>query len=147
MQLPLFDDPVRFLLIFQLVIQVILIAFVVFLLVLERRRKVKPQALEELKSVVRQTQDLTNTFDGNIQQNIELVTKVMSDLDGKIRNAEVLIKALEETSMKVKKARQFNASDVQKLHKGGFDVLDICQITGVPVGEIQLMIKVGNPRD
>lgn len=147
MQLSLLDEPVRFLLIVQLVIQVILIAFVVFLLVLEKRRKVKPQALEELRAVVKQTQDLTDTFNGNIQQNIELVTKVMGDLDGKIRNAEVLIKALEETSMKVKKARQFNSSDVQRLHKGGFDVLEICQITGVPVGEIQLMIKVGNPRD
>jgi hypothetical protein len=82
-----------------------------------------------------------------VQQRVDLLTKVMSDLDSKIKNAEVLIKALEETSVKVKKARQFNSSDVQKLHRGGFEALEISQITGVPVGEIQLMIKVGNPQD
>jgi vacuolar-type H+-ATPase subunit I/STV1 len=140
-------DPIRLLLIAQLVIQVILIAFVVFLLVLEKRRRVRPEALDELKAVVKQTKDLSDTFHGNVQQRVDLLTKVMSDLDSKIRNAEVLIKALEETSVKVKKARQFNASDVQKLHRGGFEALEISQITGVPVGEIQLMIKMGNPQD
>jgi uncharacterized protein YoxC len=140
-------DPIRLLLIAQLVIQVILIAFVVFLLVLEKKRRVRPEALDELKTVVKQTKDLSDTFHGNVQQRVDLFTKVMSDLDTKIRNAEVLIKALEETSVKVKKARQFNASDVQKLHRGGFEALEISQITGVPVGEIQLMIKMGNPQD
>lgn len=140
-------DPIRLLLIAQLVIQVILIAFVVFLLVLEKRRRVRPEALDELKTVVKQTKDLSDTFHGNVQQRVDLLTRVMSDLDSKIKNAEVLIKALEETSVKVKKARQFNSSDVQKLHRGGFEALEISQITGVPVGEIQLMIKVGNPQD
>jgi uncharacterized protein YoxC len=139
-------DPTRILLIAQVIIQVILIAFVVFLLVLEKRRKVKPGALEELKAVVKQTQDLSNAFHNNVQQRIDLVSKIMSDLDSKIRNAEGLIKALEETSLKVKKARQFNSSDVLKLHRGGFDVLEISQITGVPVGEIELMIKVSIPQ-
>ena len=95
---------------------------------------------------MKQTQDLSNAFHGNVQQRIDLVAKVMNNLDNKIRNAEVLMKALEETSMKVKKARQFNSSDVLKLHRGGFDDLEISQITGVPVGEIQLMIKVSNPQ-
>lgn len=140
-------DPTRFLLIIQLVIQVVLIAFVVFLLAMEKRRKVKPNSIDELKDVIRQTQDLTNSFHGDVQNNLELLTKVMNDLDGKIRHAEVLMKALEETSVKVKKARQFSAADVQKLHKGGFDALEISQITGVPVGEVQLMIKVAAPQD
>ncbi|MGO9145105.1 MAG: DUF6115 domain-containing protein [Desulfomonilia bacterium] len=139
-------DPIRLLLIAQLVIQVILIAFVVFLLVLEKRRRLRPEALDELKAVVKQTKDLSDTFHGNVQQRVDLLTKVMSDLDSKMKKAEVLIKALEETSVKVKKARQFNSSDVQKLHRGGFEALEISQITGVPVGEIQLMIKVGNPQ-
>ena len=146
MQLPL-DDPTKVLLIAQLVIQVVLIAFVVFLLVQENRRKLKPQAIDELTAVVKQTQEITNTFHGKVQQNIELVKQVMNDLDGRIRTAEGLIKALEETSVKAKKARQFGSNDVQKLYKAGFDDLEISQITGVPLGEIQLMIKVGNPQD
>ncbi len=145
MQLP-GVDPTRLLLIAQVIIQVILIAFVVFLLVLEKKRKVTPGAFDELKAVVKETQDLSSAFHNNVQQRIDLVSKVMSDLDSKIRNAEGLMKALEETSLKVKKARQFNSSDVLKLHRGGFDALEISQITGVPVGEIELMIKVSNPQ-
>ncbi len=135
-------DPTRLLLFAQLGIQVILIVFVVFLLVLEKKRKLRPEVLDELRSVVKQTQELSDTFHGQLQQKIDLITKVMSDLDAKIRNAELLMKGLEETSLKVKKARQFTPGDVQKLHKGGFDELEISQITGIPVGEIQLMIKV-----
>jgi hypothetical protein len=135
-------DPTRLLLFAQLGIQVILIVFVVFLLVLEKKRKLRPEVLDELRSVVKQTQELSDTFHGQLQQKIDLITKVMSDLDAKIRNAELLMKGLEETSLKVKKARQFTPGDVQKLHKGGFDELEISQITGIPMGEIQLMIKV-----
>jgi len=141
------DDPTRVLLIAQLLIQIVLIAFVVFLLVQENRRKLKPQALDELKAVVKQTQEITSTFHSKVQQNIELVKNVMNDLDGRIRTAEVLIKALEETSVKAKKARQFGSNDVQKLNKAGFDDMEISQITGIPLGEIQLMIKVGSSQD
>ena len=139
------SDPTRLLLLAQLVIQVILIAFVVFLLVLERRRRLKPDFLDELKAVVNQTQDLSMSFQDHVQERVTILGKIMADLDAKIRSAEVLMKALEETSVKVKKTRQFSQVDVQKLHQGGFDAVEISRITGIPVGEIQLMIKVGSP--
>lgn len=140
------SDPTRILLLAQLVIQVILIAFVVFLLVLEKRRRLKPDFLDELKTVVNQTQDLSKSFQEHVRERVDVLGKVMSDLDMKIRSAETLMKALEETSVKVKKARQFGQADVYKLHKGGFEAIEISQITGIPVGEIQLMIKVGGPQ-
>ncbi len=136
------SDPTRLLLLAQLVIQIVLIAFVVFLLVLEKRRRVKPDVVDELKVIVSQTQDLSKTLQTDIQQRIEILAKIMADLDAKTRTAEMLIKVLEETALKVKKARQFTQADVQKLHRGGFDPVEIAQITGIPVGEIQLMIKV-----
>lgn len=137
-------DPTRLLLFAQLGIQVILIVFVVFLLVLEKKRKFRPEALDELKSVVKQTQELSDTFHGQLQQKIDLISKVMGDLEAKVRTAELLMKGLEETSLKVKKTRQFTPGDVQKLHKVGFDEVEISQVTGIPVGEIQLMIKVAS---
>jgi len=136
------SDPTRLLLLAQLVIQIILIAFVVFLLVLEKRRRVKPDVVDELKVIVSQTQDLSKTLQTDIPQRIEVLAKVMADMDAKIRTSEMLIKVLEETALKVKKARQFTQADVQKLHRGGFDPVEIAQITGIPVGEVQLMIKV-----
>ena len=144
--LPSVSDPTRLLLLAQLVIQVILIAFVVFLLVLERRRRLKPDFLDELKAVVNQTQDLSMSFQDHVQERVTILGRIMTDLDAKIRSAEVLMKALEETSVKAKKARQFSQADVQKLHQGGFEDVEISRITGIPVGEIQLMIKVGSPQ-
>jgi hypothetical protein len=138
------SDPTRLLLYAQLGIQVILIGFVIFLLALEKKRKMKPEVMDELQSVVKQTRELSDTFHAQLQQKVELVTKVLGDLDTKIHTSELLMKALEETSLKVKKIRQFNAADVQKLHKGGFDTVEISQITGIPVGEVQLMVKVAN---
>lgn len=137
-------DPTRLLLYAQLGIQIALIGFVVFLLFLEKKRKMNPDVLDDLKRVVKETQDLSAAFHEQLQQKVNIIAKVSKDLDEKVRSAELLMKALEETSLKVKKTRQFTPADVQKLHKGGFDAVEISQITGIPVGEIQLMVKFAN---
>ena len=77
-----------------------------------------------------------------MQKKIEIVTKVMNELDAKTREAETIIKGLEKTALNAKQVRQYNQEDVLRLHKGGFALVDISQITGIPVGEVQLMIKV-----
>lgn len=138
------SDPTRLLLIAQLVIQVVLIAFVVFLLVLEKRRRLGPDFIEELKAVVNQSRDLSRSFQEHVQQRVDVLGRVISELDAKVRSAELLMKALEETSVRVKQARQFGQADVRKLHQGGYEPVEISQITGIPVGEVQLMIKVGS---
>ncbi len=128
----------------QIVIQVVLIGFVVLLLVVERRRRIAPKALDELKAVVDKTMELSGTFQENIRQRVDMLTRVMAELEDKMRSAERLVAALEETSARARKSRQFGQEDVRKLHRGGFDPVEISQITGIPVGEIQLMIKVGS---
>ena len=134
-------DPTRLLLYAQLGIQVILTVFVVFLLILEKKRKMNPDVLDQLKEVMGKTQELSAVFHEQLQQKITVINKLTKELDEKMRTSELLMKALEETSLNVKKSRQFTPSDVQKLHKGGFDAVEISQITGIPVGEIQLMVK------
>lgn len=134
-------DPTRLLLYAQLGIQVILTVFVVFLLVLEKKRKMNPDVLDQLKEVMGQTRELSAAFHEQLQQKISVINKLTKELDEKIRTSELLMKALEETSLNAKKSRQFTPADVQKLHKGGFDAVEISQITGIPVGEVQLMVK------
>jgi hypothetical protein len=126
----------------QIVVQIILLGLVVFFIVLEKKRKPPTNVLDELKSVVQDTQNLTNSFHEQVNKKIEIVTKVMSELDAKIRDAETVIKGLEKMSVNAKQVRQYNSEDVLKLHAGGFALVDISQITGIPVGEVQLMIKV-----
>ena len=89
-----------------------------FLLVLERRRRLKPDFLDELKAVVNQTQDLSMSFQDHVQERVTILGKIMADLDAKIRSAEVLMKALEETSVKVKKVWG-SARGCPETHQGG----------------------------
>ena len=135
-------DPTKVLLFAQIVVQIILLGLVVFFIMLEKKRKPPTNVLDELKGVVKDTQNLTNSFHEQMQKKIEIVTKVMNELDAKTREAETIIKGLEKTALNAKQVRQYNQEDVLRLHKGGFALVDISQITGIPVGEVQLMIKV-----
>ena len=135
-------DPTKVLLVAQIIVQIILLGLVFFFIMLEKKRKPSTTILDELKGVVQDTQNLTNSFHEQMQKKIEIVTKVMSELDAKIGDAETIIKGLEETAVNTKQAKQYSSEDVLKLHKGGFALVDISQITGIPVGEVQLMIKV-----
>lgn len=135
-------DPTKVLLFVQIIVQIILLGLVVFFIVLEKKRKLPTTVLDELKSVVSETQNLTNSFHEQIREKIEISSKVMNELDARIREAETIIKGLEQTSINSKQSRQYNSEDVLRLHKGGFALVDISQITGIPVGEVQLMIKV-----
>jgi len=140
------SDPLYLLLAVQMVIQIVLVFFVVLLLVVEKRRRMSADALEELRKVVDQTRELSQAFQENVQQRVDVLGRLMAELDDKTASARRLVNALEEVSVKAKRSRQFGQEDVKKLHKGGYDPLEISQITGIPVGEIQLMIKVGEPR-
>lgn len=135
-------DPTKILLFVQISVQIVLIGIVVFFIVLEKRRAVSTASLDELKEVIRQTQDLSDGFHEQVQKRIDIVSKIMGELDSRIQEAESVMKGLEKTAQCAKQSRQYTEEDVLRLFKGGFTPVDIAQITGIPVGEIQLTIKV-----
>jgi uncharacterized protein YoxC len=137
-------DPTKVLLLVQIVVQIILLGFVGFFIVLERKRKLPTSVLEELKSVVKETQNLSEGFHEQVQNKIEIVSQIMNDLDAKIHEAQKIMKSLEKVSVNTQQTGPYSQEDVARLHKRGFEPLDISQITGIPIGEIQLMIKVKN---
>jgi len=97
--------------------------------------------------VIGQTSQLTEGFRDQIQAKVDLVNKAIVELDAKILEAKNTAEGLEKASgMKataaLKETRKYTQSDVIRLHRGGFDPVDISQITGIPVGEVQLMVKV-----
>ena len=135
-------DPTKILLFVQISVQIVLIGIVVFFIVLEKRRAVSTASLDELKEVIRQTQDLSDGFHEQVQKRIDIVSKIMGELDSRIQEAESVMKGLEKTAQCAKQSRQYTEEDVLRLFKGGFSAVDIAQITRIPVGEIQLTIKV-----
>ena len=97
-----------------------------------------------LEHTAQQTRDLSGNFQEQIQINVELVNRVLTELDDKIREARLVIEGLEKTYISARQARDYTSSDVLKLSSGGYGPEDISRITGIPLGEVQLMIKMKN---
>jgi hypothetical protein len=137
-------DPTKTLLLIQFVVQAILLGVVIFFVATDKKKSISPSVLDELKEVIQQTRQLSDNFNDQIKAEVDIVEGVMTELDDKIREAKLLMEGLEKASVSTKDTRKYTPSDVVRLYKGGFDPVDISQITGIPVGEIQLMVKM-NP--
>lgn len=140
-------DPTRILLLVQIAVLAVLLAVVIFFLILDRRKKPLPNAFDELKDVIRQTRDLSGSFQEQIQIKIDLVNQVMAQLDDKIREARLTAEEIEKVNLVTRQSRDFTALDVLKLSRGGYEPGDISRLTGIPLGEVQLMIKMNNQDD
>lgn len=140
-------DPTRVLLLVQIAVMVVLLAVVIFFLIIDKRKKPLPNAFDELKDVIQQTRDLSGSFQEQIQIKIDLVNRVMAELDDKIREARLTAEEIEKVNLVTRQSRDFTASDVLKLSKGGYEPGEISRLTGIPLGEVQLMIKMNNQDD
>lgn len=135
-------DPTKTLLLIQFVVQAALIGVVLFLIIFDKKRKISAPVLDDLKDVIRQTEQLSESFREQARGNVDLVKGAVNELEDRIREARLVIEALEKAAGDAKQTRDFTPSDVLRLHKGGFDPLDISRITGIPLGEVQLMVKI-----
>lgn len=137
-------DPTQTLLLVQFVVQAILLGIVVFFVITEKKKGISSSVLDELEELIGQTRQLSDDFHTQIGSEVDVVKGVMAELDDRIREAKLLMSGLEKASESMKENRTYTPSDVVRLHKGGFDPVEISRITGIPVGEIQLMVKM-NP--
>lgn len=137
-------DPTKTLLLVQFVVQAILLCVVVFFVITDKKKGISPSALDELKEVIQQTRQLSDNFRDQVKTEVDIVKGVMTELDDKIREARLVMEGLEKSAVNTKETRTYTPLDVIRLHKGGFDPVEISRITGIPVGEIQLMVKM-NP--
>lgn len=139
-------DPSKILLYAQLVIQVFLIILVIVLLIRERNKTVPSQALDNLKQLLDQTQKINEEFAAVIQQKAGMVRNLMDELEYKIQTAQSLKSGLGEGQMHTSQ-KSYSTGDVLRLSKEGHDALEIAQLTGIPVGEVQLMIKLAGQEE
>lgn len=137
-------DPTKILLLIQFVVQAVLLGIVIYFILVDKKKNLPTEVLDELKDVLQETQHLSDNFRDQIQAKVDIVKGAMNGLDDKIREARLLLEGLEKTAVNTKQTRDYTQTDVVRLYKGGFDPVDISQITGIPVGEIQLMVKITN---
>jgi hypothetical protein len=137
-------DPTKTLLLVQFLVQAILLGAVIFFIATDKKKVISTSALDELREVIEQTRQLSDNFREQIKSEVSVVRGVMTEFDDKIREAKLLMEGLEKASVSTKETMKYTPSDVTRLHKGGFDPVEISRITGIPVGEIQLMVKM-NP--
>ncbi len=135
-------DATRTLLIAQIVVQLAFLVLVVILVLRERRVKVPLDTLDALKQVISESRTLSEEFSTQVTEKVKILSSLMEEVEARIKQAGDVKARMEELIDRVSSTRTYTKDDVLKLHKGGFEIEDISSITGIPVGEIQLMLKV-----
>ena len=98
-------DPTGLLLLIQVIVLAVLLGVVVFFILADRKKKPVPSALDDLRDVIQQTQDLSGNFQEQIQIKVELVNRVLTELDDKIREARLVMEGLEKTYISARQAK------------------------------------------
>jgi len=138
-------EPTKLILFVQIIVQILLLILVVVLIIREKKMSVSANSIDDLKKAIGETQQLSDNFSHQINERMELVKRVMSDLESKLMEAAQIKSALEELTQQVKAIKKFTREDVLKLHNSGFEPERISKITGIPTGEIELMVKIKRP--
>lgn len=140
-------EPMKLILFVQIIVQVLLLILVVVLIIREKKLSISSKSIDNLKEVIGETQQLSDDFSHQITERMDLVKQVMSDLESKLMEAAQIKSALEALTQQVKAIKRFTSEDVLKLHNTGFEPERISQITGIPSGEIELMVKIKKPKN
>lgn len=135
-------DPQKILLFAQIGIQIFLIILVVVIIFRDKKKVAPVHTMDELKSLLEETQRLNDEFSRLIQQKSGIITRLIEELDLKMHEAEAVKSGLDDIIGKARMVKTYTKADVLRFSKGGLDPLEISQITEIPVGEIQLMIKL-----
>lgn len=135
-------SPEKILLYAQIVIQIFLVFLVIVLILRDRKRSVSSQALDNLKKLLEETQKINEEFAAAIQQKTGMVQHLMDELEHRIQAAQNLKTVLGSGGSNIPAAKSRSTADVLKLSKEGHDAIEISRITGIPVGEVHLMIKL-----
>lgn len=140
-------SPDKILLYAQILIQIFLVFLVIVLILRDRKRAVSAQALDNLKKLLDETQKINEEFAAVIQQKTGMVQRLMDELENRMQAAQNLKTVLGSGDSNIPAAKSHSTADVLRLSKEGHDALEISQITGIPVGEVHLMIKLAGQTD
>ncbi|MEA2102668.1 MAG: hypothetical protein U9P80_08880 [Thermodesulfobacteriota bacterium] len=131
----------------QIIILVILTGVVVLMIIKDRGKKRLLGKLNGLDEIIDRTQSLSDGLAEQIKERSDIVSRLTGDLDRRIARAEVLLNDLESDMDSMDRhaaaaTRAFSKNDVMRLIDKGHDPHEIARMTGIPIGEIQLMIRV-----
>lgn len=135
-------DPLKILFFIQLVVQVFLIGLVILLFVKDRQKAQLPQALDDLRQLLDQSNRINEQFTTLMQQKAGMAKELLGELESTMAAAKALKRGLDEAVAKAQPPRSYTKGDVVRLSKAGMAPLEIAQITGIPEGEVHLMIKL-----
>ncbi|RLB00073.1 MAG: hypothetical protein DRG37_03375 [Deltaproteobacteria bacterium] len=135
-------DVTKTLLIAQIAIQIVFLVIVLILILRERHIKIPLDTIDALKQSIAESRALSEEFSTQVTEKVKVLSSLMEDVETRIKQASDVKARMEDLIDKLSNVRTYTKDDVLKLHKGGFAPEDISSITGIPVGEIQLMLKV-----
>ena len=115
---------------------------VVYFIYKERSRKVSLDAMEQLTQLLDETRKVTDGFTDQLSRQTDLAKQNLAELDSKIDEARAVSKGLETLLSDMRSMQSYSRDDVIKLSRGGYQDVEISKITGIPVGEVQLMVSL-----
>lgn len=131
----------------QLVVQVFLIVLVIVLFLRDKQKTVPTQALDDLRRMLDETATINAQFSSLIQQKLEMVKDLMRELERKMEAAQTLKADLDESTLNTQTKKNYSKGDVIRLSQAGLATLEIARITGIPEGEIHLMLKLAGQEE
>jgi len=139
-------DPSRIVLYTQIIVQIVLLMFIVILILRERRRRVSPEAIDALRAAIEDARHLSDEFVRQVQEKADFITCLMQDLEKRIRDADEAVQQLRPSADRGDhQPRHYSKAEVMNLYREGSKPENIARLTGIPLGEIQLMIKLNAP--
>jgi len=135
-------DPDKILFYAQLVVQFFLIVMVLVLIFRDKQKSVPSQALDELRRMLDETAAINTQFSSLIQQKLEMVKDLLRELDHKMEAAQAMKEGLDESILNTQTKKNYSKGDVIRLSNTGLTALEIARITGIPEGEVHLMLKL-----
>lgn len=136
-------DPTKVLIVIQFVFQLVLMVLVVVLLLRDKKKVDPDPATLELKKLLDKIQNYHEELTHVFQNKSEVISTIMDDLDDKIREAKKVKEKMDAFIVQEhNNSKTYTRQDVLKLSQNGLSPVDIAQATGIPIGEIQLILKV-----
>jgi hypothetical protein len=137
----------------QIVLDVILI--VVVLVFFMRRPKAlvipgRDELLASFERIIRETKEIAEAFDSNLEQRQQLIQQVLTQLDSRLEEAQITVDQLQNkplthslnTTPPEGSSRQEEQQEIQRLASQGLDVETIAQRIKKPRGEVELILKL-----
>jgi hypothetical protein len=152
MLLQWFHEQSNLVTLFQILLDLFLIALIVIFIGKRPKKLVLPgyeELVTSLEQIVKETRQIATEFDANLQERHQLIQQILSQLDLRLDEARTVAQQLENTSDSAKPltpkklpSRTADQQEIVRLAQQGLTAETIATRLQKPLGEVELILKL-----